>query len=125
MNQKLDKIKRILVALILIASVGGFSSCDKYSYPLPVVDPDVTVLFQNDIQPIFNSNCTDCHNGTQYPNLTEGKSYNALSTGGLIVPPGETSGLYLKMTEASHALRSSDIEKQTVLNWINQGALNN
>jgi hypothetical protein len=125
MNQKLDKIRRLLAVLALIASVGGFSSCDKYSYPLPVVDPDVTVLFQDEIQPIFNSNCTDCHNGTQYPNLTEGKSYEALSTGDLIVPPGETSGLYLKMIDADHELRSSDIDKQKVLNWINQGALNN
>jgi hypothetical protein len=125
MDQKLAKIRKILVALILIASVAGFISCDKYSYPLPVVDPDVTVLFQDEIQPIFNSKCIDCHNGTQYPNLTDGKSYEALSKGGLITPPGETSGLYLKMTGSSHILRSSDIEKQTVLNWINQGALNN
>ena len=55
MNQKLKKIRQIFVALILIAAVAGFSSCDKYSYPPPVVDPrNSTWSFQTDIQPIFN-----------------------------------------------------------------------
>jgi hypothetical protein len=125
MNQKLIKIRSTLVALILIASVLGLSSCVKYSYPLPVVNPDIPVSFQNEIQPIFNEKCVTCHNGTQFPNLTEGKAYNSLTNNGLVELPGETSRLYVKITSSSHTARSTEIDKQTILNWINQGALNN
>ena len=34
MNKKLNKIRQILVALLLIAAVEGFSSCEKYSFYL-------------------------------------------------------------------------------------------
>jgi hypothetical protein len=125
MNQKLNRIRQILVALVMIAAVEGFSSCVKYSFLPPKVDPDVTVYFQAEIQPIFSANCVSCHGGTQYPNLSDGKSYNSLTTGGFVNAPGETSGLYVQMTSSSHTSRSTETEKQKVLNWINQGALNN
>jgi hypothetical protein len=125
MNQKLNKIRQILVALVLIAAVEGFSSCEKYSFFPPKVDPDLTVYFSTDIQPIFTANCITCHGGSQFPNLSNGKSYNSLTTGGLVNAPGETSRLYVQMTSSSHTSRSTDTDKQKVLFWINQGALNN
>ena len=127
MNQKLKGTRKILVALVLIATVAGFSSCEKYSYTEPQVDPNTTWHFQADIQPIFNSNCVTCHNGVkQFPDLRDGKSYLALTKGGFVTLPGETSKLYHQMTTNSdHIPRSTDTEKQKVLNWINQGALNN
>lgn len=125
MNQKINKIRQILVALILIAAVEGFSSCEKYSYLTPKVNPDITVHFETEIQPIFTAKCITCHGGTQFPNLSEGKAYSSLTKGGFVTAPGETSGLYLQMNSSSHVARSSDTDKQKVLNWINQGALNN
>jgi hypothetical protein len=126
MNQKLRSIRKIFVAIVLIASAGGFSSCEKYSYPLPKVDPNTTWHFQTDIQPIFNANCVTCHGGTQFPDLRSGKSYTALSKAGFITPPGATSGLYIQITtQSAHIPRTTDTEKQKILNWINQGALNN
>ena len=47
MNQKLKRIRQIFVALILIAAVEGFSSCEKYSYPPAAVDPNQVWYFQN------------------------------------------------------------------------------
>jgi hypothetical protein len=125
MNQKLTKIRQIFVALIFIAAVAGLSSCEKYSFLTPKVDPTVIVSFQTEIQPIFNEKCVTCHGGTQFPNLSDGKSFSSLTKAGFITAPGETSGLYLQMNKSSHISRSSDTEKQKVLNWINQGALNN
>jgi hypothetical protein len=125
MNQKLNKIRHILVALVLIAAVEGFSSCEKYSFLPPKVNPDVTVHFAADIQPIFTANCVSCHGGSQFPNLSVGKAYNSLTKGGLVNSPGETSLLYVQMTSTSHSPRSGDTDKQKVLFWINQGALNN
>jgi len=125
MNQKFNRIRLILVAFILVAAVEGFTSCTKYSFLPPVIDPDQTLYLSTDIQPIFNSKCVSCHAGTKPPDLRDGKSYNALTKGGYVNLPGETSLLYTKMVGADHAPRSSDSDKQKVLTWINQGALNN
>jgi len=125
MNQKLNKIRQILAAILLIAAVGGFSSCEKYQFTLPVADPDLTVYFAADVQPIFNNSCVSCHGGATAPDLREGKSYNILTSRGYVNLPGETSRLYAKMTANDHAARSTATEKGKVLNWINQGALNN
>ena len=125
MNKKLNKIRQILVALVLVAAVAGFSSCEKYSYLPPKVNPDVTVHFQTEIQPIFTSNCVACHGGSQFPNLSDGKSYLSLTKNGMVNTPGETSRLYVQMKSSSHTSRSTETDKQKVLYWINQGALNN
>jgi hypothetical protein len=127
MNQKLKRMRQIFIALILIAAVKGFSSCEKYSFSPPAVDPNQIWHFQTDIQPIFNGICITCHNGkTQFPDLRNGKSYASLKSAGFITPPGETSILYHQMTTNSdHIPRSTDVQKLEVLYWINQGALNN
>jgi hypothetical protein len=127
MNQKLKRIRQIFVALVLIAAVEGFSSCEKYAFSPPAVDPNQTWHFETDIQPIFNSNCITCHNGVkQFPDLRDGKSYLALTKGGYVTLPGETSRLYHHMsTNSDHIPRSTDLHKLKVLSWINQGALNN
>jgi hypothetical protein len=125
MNQRLKRIRLILGALLLIAAVTGFSSCEKNSFTLPVISTIDTLHFEADIQPIFNANCLTCHGAIKAPDLREGKSYQSLTKLGLITPPGETSLLYLKITGADHSPRSSDADKQKILIWINQGALNN
>ena len=127
MNHRIDKIRQILVALALIAAVEGFSSCEKYSFSPPAVDPNQIWHFQTDIQPIFNANCVTCHNGVkQFPDLMNGKSYLALTKGGFVTLPGGTSKLYHQMsTNSEHIPRTTDLEKLKVLSWINQGALNN
>jgi hypothetical protein len=125
MNQKLKKIRLILGVLLLIVAVTGFSSCEKNIYTPPKISTVDTLHFQADIQPIFSANCITCHGATKAPDLRDGKAYQALSKGSYITLPGETSKLYLKMTGADHAPRSSDADKQKVLIWINQGAHNN
>jgi hypothetical protein len=125
MNQRLKMLRQLLLAVILIASVGGLSSCEKYTYMPEVIHPVDSVRFGATIQPIFDANCISCHNGAPLPDFREGHSYQTLSKAGLISLPGETSGLYLKMISAGHVSRSSDVDKQYVLIWINEGAHNN
>ena len=125
MNQKFNRFRQILIALVLIAAVAGFSSCEKVTYLPPAVDPNTTWHLQTDIQPIFNANCLACHGANLSPDLREGKSYLALTKGGYVTLPGLSSRLYIQMTSASHTPRSTDSEKLKVLYWINQGALNN
>jgi hypothetical protein len=127
MNQKLKRIRKIFVALVLIAAIEGFSSCEKYSYAPAAVDQNQTWHFTTDIQPIFSSNCTTCHDGIkEFPDLRVGKSYLALTKGKFITPPGATSILYHQITTNSdHIPRTTPSEKLKILYWINQGALNN
>ena len=118
-------LRQLMAALIVIAAIGGLSSCEKYSWMPEKIDPVIPVLFQTEIQPIFNANCISCHGAIKAPDLRDGHSYKALTEGGYVNLPGETSKLYTKMTGPEHTPRSSDNDKALVLTWINQGALDN
>ena len=126
MDKKVKKLRQILVAVIILSAVAGFTSCEKYKIlPFPF-DPNATWSFKNDIQPIFiNDNCTDCHNGTRSPDLREGHAYNSLTTGNYVNLPAETSRLYVRITSSDHTARSSETDKLKVLYWIKQGTKNN
>ncbi len=124
MNPKSMKLTINLVAVILLVAAAIFTSCEKVKeLPIPF-DPNATWHFQTDIQPIFNANCITCHNGSRSPDLRSGKSYSALSKG-YINPPAESSRLYVKITSSDHLPRTTDIQKQMILYWLKQGALNN
>jgi hypothetical protein len=118
-------VRRVLVLFSFIATVGILSSCEKYTYNPPAVDPNATWSLQTDIQPIFSSNCVGCHNGTRPPDLRVGESFEYLTTRGYVNLPAESSKLYLKIIDPGHAARSTAAEKLKVLYWITQGAMNN
>ena len=125
MNYKLNTFSQILAAVFLIAGIAGMISCEKYSYTPEKINPIDSVRFQATIQPIFSANCLNCHGAIKAPDLRVGKSYKALTTGGYVTLPGETSKLYTKMIGPDHAPKTSVVDKQKVLIWINQGAHNN
>ena len=126
MNQRSNILRQLMAALIVIAVIGGLSSCEKYSWIPKKIDPVIPVLFQTEIQPIFNAKCVSCHTSIRNPDLRDGKSYESLTSGEFVNQPGKSSVLYLHMTtNAQHIQRSTYPEKDLVLNWINQGALNN
>lgn len=115
----------IVAALIIPAGMLLFSSCEKYTYEIETVDPDEPVLFQTQIQPIFTSNCITCHKGSRNPDLRDGFSYASLTGGSYVSTPADNSKLYKQMVAGSHNSFTLDTEKQLVLLWIGQGALNN
>lgn len=119
----MGRIIKAAGGLMLAAALSGLTSCEKYSYNPPAGKSNP--LFSTDIQPIFTANCIACHNGTLPLDLRQGKSYSSLTKGGFVSKPGETSKLYTTITSSSHAARSTDSDKATILNWINQGAQNN
>ena len=125
MKMKSRLSRRIVAALIIPAGMLFFSSCEKYAYQLETVNPDEPVLFQTQIQPIFTTNCIACHKGSRNPDLRDGFSYASLTGGSYVTTPADDSKLYKKMVSSSHAAFTLDTEKQLVLLWIGQGALNN
>lgn len=125
MKQIQKMSKPLLMAFIILSGIALFTSCEKYSYKIETGDPEVPILFQTEIQPIFNAKCVTCHGGAKSPDLSAGKSYNSLTTGGYVELPAESSKLYAKITSASHDSRTLPAEKAKILFWIQQGAKNN
>jgi hypothetical protein len=125
MNKKLKMFRQLMAAFFVLAAIVGLSSCEKYSWIPEKVNPVDTVHFSTVIQPIFTSNCASCHNQNNLPDLRSGFSWASLTTGGYVDLPGENSKLYKQMINSSHSSRSTDVDKQHVLIWINQGAHNN
>ena len=125
--------KNLLLLISIIAGVIYFSSCEKYSFrveTLPPVDTTGTdttnyVSFSTEVQPIFNSSCISCHKGSRNPDLREGNSYAALTSGGYVTLPAADSKLYKKITSSSHASMTNQDQKSTIYLWIGQGAKNN
>ena len=79
-------LRQLLAALIVIAAIGGLSSCEKYSWMPEVINPTDSVHFQAEIQPIFTANCISCHGAIKAPDLRDGNSYEALTKGGYVEP---------------------------------------
>lgn len=117
-------MKKIVSVLFFALFLFGPRACEKYEILPPVIVEEVTF---SDIQQIFNNKCTGCHDGvTASPVLTEGNAFNNLTSGQYIdIANPEASTLYVKMKSSSHSLYSSSGDRNKVLQWIQDGALNN
>jgi hypothetical protein len=124
MNIEKRKISKWLIVMVcLIIPV----ACEKVQFE-PVVVPDTERSFATDIQPILTSNCLECHPPTKGLDFDPSTSYESLvpefvTAADSTNPQG--SKLYKKLTGSSHSPRTSDVEKQEILQWISQGAPNN
>ncbi len=92
-----------------------------------------TVSFANDILPLFESRCINCHGGQRTQEGLDLKTHDALMTGsnnGPVVTPGDAADSLLvelivnqKMPKRGPKLTPPQV--QLVTDWVNQGALNN
>jgi len=103
------------------------AACEKVEFE-PVVIPNEDLSFSVDIQPILDASCVECHPPTKGLDFNASASYEALVP--KFAAPADSanpegSKLYLKITGTSHSPRTSDIEKQEILQWISQGVPNN
>jgi mono/diheme cytochrome c family protein len=109
--------------------ISVFTSCKK-----EYVDTDETVCFQNDVLPIFQSNCTQsgCHNATDKKKGYDLTSFAGITAKGvkagdyrrsmmyqvLVIPLGEAA-----MPQSPYP-RLNDEQIATIALWIQQGAKN-
>lgn len=137
-------MKKSIVIIILLI---GFFSCTKDQGP---VEPEIvitTVSFSDDVQPIFDANCSVCHTLDQEDyngglNLDADKAYNELVdiiTVGyapdkrVVVEDPTNSILWQKINNsmlfgANMPLGSNPLSQQDqdiIKVWIEEGALNN
>ncbi len=127
--------KLIIYGIFLVSSTLFLASC-QYKYTvepiIPPPDPTDTIYFAADILPIWNNGnlCTSCHKtGATAPDLTAGNAYSALTSSGLIdLDAPESSIIYaypLKASSTHSWKKYSDSQAALLLQWIQQGALNN
>mgnify|MGYP000398039416 CR=1 FL=1 len=142
------KIRYLIPVLItavglLLASCGGDNSTGPGEDPPPEEEPNRLVSYSEDIQPIFNGNCTSsgCHNSNSQQSGVNLSSYDAAlaSTGNQysekVINPGnpDESPLVDKIEENpefgdrmpynSSALFQADID--SIRAWIEDGAPDN
>lgn len=116
-------------AVLLFSSF--FLSCEKYVFDPPELDPDADVSFATDIAAIFTAKCAGCHGGGINPDLRSANAYASIVTDAVPATKyvntaaPETSLIYTKLSTGSHATIATDIEKQKILKWIQDGAQNN
>jgi len=121
-------MKSKILYLFLSVLILGISSCE-YSYIEPEISdlpPIKTVSFANDIQPVFDDKCIGCHfTGGDSPDLSEGNSYFEIINNGLVDTINPTNSiLYNYPDSTAHSGTGySGSEKELVLNWIKEGAI--
>jgi hypothetical protein len=131
-NQKQNPMKKRLLRLVFAtgALLTLMTACEyEFIVPTPPPTPPPagdTISFSQDVQPVFNAHCASCHPSVYKPDLTSGKSYNALMTGNYVVANDPAnSKLYTKCnTGGSMATYMSAENLNLVYRWIYAGAKN-
>jgi len=120
----------------MIAGFTLFLASCQYKYTIePVIpppDPEEQLSFTENVIPIWNTNdkCTSCHNtGGTSPDLTPANAYNSIITDYIDVDNPEASIIYAfpHPDTDTHSWGTSYTsgEAAILLQWIEQGALNN
>lgn len=113
--------KNLFLLIVIIVLIG---SCEKVTLE-PDTDVPDNISYSQDIQLIFDANCTKCHNSSRSPDLRPDHSYDALTKGGYVDTAEPEKSLLHTTLSGSHSSRASATEKQLILGWIQQGAKNN
>lgn len=101
----------------------------------PTAEPAAStgVSFANDILPILNSRCLNCHGGDRVEEGLIVKTYSDLMAGssnGPVIIPGDAEGSLLVELVASQKMpkrgpKLTPPQVQLIVDWVNQGAFNN
>ena len=89
--------------------------------------------FANDVMPILESRCINCHGGEQTKEGLDLKTYASLMAGsqnGSVITPGNADDSFLaqQLLEGKMPKRGPKLtpnETQMIIDWINSGALDN
>ena len=119
----------IPIMILMVGAFLVFNSCqyDWIEFEEPVL-PD-TVSFANDVVPIFERGCnaSGCHGGGFNPDLRPDVAYVSLMSGGYVDKnsPASSSIYTVMIPGGSMVNYTQPGEADLVLEWIEQGALDN
>jgi mono/diheme cytochrome c family protein len=91
------------------------------------------ISFANQVLPIFQAYCIECHGGQRTREGLDMTTYNALiagsNNGTVLIPGNANDSLFIELIEQgempSRGAAPSSAELQILIDWVNQGALNN
>jgi len=112
------KIKNLAIVILMNML---FFSCENHvqEETIPIIEDtlcNADVSFVNDIKPIVDANCIECHGGTRFPDL---RTYEGVSNSADRV---KTQVVNRTMPQGG-SLSNDQIE--LIRCWIENGALNN
>ncbi len=110
---------KYLYGLIVITTCFTVFSCEnnveeKYEIVNQKCDPKTS--FANQIKPIIDKNCIECHNGNQFPDL---RTYKGVSDNSVIIKQQVVS----RSMPLGGSLTNEEID--LIACWIDNGSLNN
>jgi mono/diheme cytochrome c family protein len=120
--------RKFLFTFLVLISLLALNACEYETIVPDTPDPGKQVSYATDIQPIFTAKCAGCHGrGLTPPDLSAGTSYNSLMNGGYVTPQNPSSSIiYVVMASGGSMSQYSNASQAAlVLQWIQQGALNN
>jgi len=117
-----NNILKLFYGLVVV----GFYSCTH--------SPDLTnvrtVTFNNEVLPIFQTNCAYCHNATKQPGGYDLSNYTSIMKG-IKAGKANSSNIYNVITStistmppSPHKALNQD-QRSLIYVWIEQGAKNN
>lgn len=115
---------------VLCVVILALTACENYNWDPPKYEFDPTadlVSYSDKVAPLFPEyNCTGCHGGVIPPDLRSDFSYQALTSGNYLnMTDAEESVIFIKTEDPEHGGTWSIEDLWIMLDWINQGALNN
>lgn len=117
---KINKLKLIFIGM---TSIFFSLACEKETI-VPINLEDKVFSFSEDIQPILDKKCINCHSKV----ITKGDSYNDLLENNWITTDAskvEDSKMYEKINGSHDDGRITEVEKRSLELWMEQGAENN
>lgn len=127
-------MKNIYLLLTILGTICLLSSCessyihldDEGTYIIDTTSPIDTIKFQTDIVPIIQVNCASCHTSETPPDLTTSDTYSILMDGNYIDTETPEISTFFILPWEGHADDYLTAEEHiAIINWIEQGALNN
>lgn len=124
----MNKSKYPKIALMLTACSFMLCSCEYNYARYEDAESTGSAKLASDVQPIFTAKCAACHNGsTANPDLTTSKAYNSLINGEYIDTQNPSTSKLMQKINDNHPTTNtlSSTQKNTILQWIQEGAANN
>jgi hypothetical protein len=117
--------RMLMILVSAVALIISIPSCDLHEITYPE-DEVGYVSYSASIQPVFTSDCIECHYAGKL-NLTTGSSFVSLTTNGYIDTDNpESSLLYTTLQGSSHRpnWNPNPTKLNLILDWIKAGAPN-
>jgi hypothetical protein len=120
--------KLLTIGIILATLIMFLNSCQNKFIIEPVPEPTDTISFSQQITPIWvEQGCTGCHTTTgQQPDLSVDNAYLSITGMGLvnINDPIQSKVYYYPKPDGNHYAKYTSAQASMVLQWIEDGALN-